>query len=96
MAAGGAEAGTGLRSMAMSTGPNLGEPSIKQTSFDWSARDTHMVLINFQMEINEIFITYGTNNAETVPISKKWLGRDGLHPIQTLDKAEQKTRNTVN
>ena len=64
----GGEAGTGQRSMAMSKGPKPGGPFLKQPSFDWCVRDKYTNVTNFQIEVNNIFMTYNrsTNDAEKV------------------------------
>ena len=72
----------------------LGKPSLKQWSFVWSTRDKHIVLRNFQMELNNIFIAYGMYNAENVTTVKNWLSREGLHFILTLRNDQQDTCGT--
>ena len=84
MAAPGAKAGTRQRSTAMIAGPKIGRPFLKQSLFDWSARDKYVKLRNFQMEVNNIIITYNTNNAEKLPIVMNWLCCEGLIFFQEL------------
>ena len=49
------------------------------------------------MEVNDIFLIFGYNvtNSEKVPVVKNWLGREDLHLIQTVIKAQQDICGTV-
>ena len=57
-------------------GPRLDRPSLKQPLFDWNATkqplfdwnatDKYAELINFMLEVNNIFQTHATNNGDTV------------------------------
>ena len=50
-------------------------------------------LINFEMEVNNIFMigSYDVDDSEKVLMTMKWLGHKGLHSIQTLSE-EQKEK----
>ena len=51
------------------------EPSMKQPTFDWKAKDKYNELLNFEMVVKNIFMTkgYGISDSERVPIVLKWL-----------------------
>ena len=51
----GAEAGTGWRNEAVSMGPKLGEPSLKQTIIQLECNRKYMELTNFRLEVNSNF-----------------------------------------
>ena len=40
------------------------------------------------MEVKNMFQSHNINQAERVPIIKKWLGRQGLQLLETLTQAE--------
>ena len=93
----GAVAGAGTRCKVVSTGPipncKLGRPLLKEPFFDSSAKDKYAELRNFQLEVNDIFLTCGTRNSEKISVIKNWLGKS-QHFIQTLTKAEQEAHGT--
>ena len=65
-----AKEGIMARSKSVSMGPKLGRPTWKQPAFDWSATDKYTEPRNFKLEVNNIFQTYNTNNADRIPIVK--------------------------
>ena len=55
---------------AQNTGPRLGRPTMKQPNFNWEAEDKYNKLKNFRLEVNNIFKSYNTPQAEQIPIIK--------------------------
>ena len=67
-------------------GPKLGSPTLKQPSFDWEVLDKHTELKHS---------TYNTPEAEKLAVVNNWLGRKGLHYLETLTPAEGEACNMV-
>ena len=76
-------------------GPRLGQPIMKQPTFNWEAEDKYNELKNFKLAVINIFKSYSTLQAEQIAIIKIWLGRKGLQFLETLTQAEQEKYNTT-
>ena len=76
-------------------GPNLGAPTMKQPTFDWEAPDKYSELKTFRLGVNKVLSTHNTPEAEKLAVVKNWLGRKGLHYLETLMMEESKTCNTL-
>ena len=59
--------------VAIIIGPKAFGPSLRQPTFDLIAKGNYTEFRNFEMEVNNIFLTYSYNisNAEKVLIIKK-------------------------
>ena len=55
------------------------QPSVKQLSFNWKAKDKYNKLLNYEMEEKMIFLTksYTFNDSDRVPVTMYWLGCEG-------------------
>ena len=42
------------------SGPKIGSPAMKQTTFDWDAGDRYIELKTFRLEVNNVLSTYNT------------------------------------
>ena len=51
-------------------GPRLGKPAMKQPNFNWEAEDKYNELKLFRLEVNNIFKSYNTLQAEQLAIIK--------------------------
>ena len=76
-------------------GPKLGSPTMKQPTFNWEAPDKYSELKTFRLEVNNVLSTYNIPEAEKLAVVKNWLGRKGLHYLETLTMAEREMCNTV-
>ena len=63
MAVAGAETGAGPRSKAVSAGPKLGRPALRQLSLNLGTKDKYTELRNIQLQVNIIFQNCGTSSA---------------------------------
>ena len=70
-------------------GPKLGGPTLKQPNFNWEAPDKYTKWNAFILEVRNVLSTYNANEADKIAMVKNWLGRKGLHYIETL--TENKT-----
>ena len=66
------------------SGPMIGGPTMKQPVFDWNVQDKYGKLKTFRLEVNNILSTYNTPQTDKLALVKKWLGRKGLHYLETL------------
>ena len=76
-------------------GPRPGGPTLKQPNFNWDVEVKYNKLKIFRLEINNIFKSYNTSQAEQLAIIKKWLGRKGLQFIELLTETEKERCNST-
>ena len=78
------------------TMPNSGHQVLRQPLFHWKAADKHQKQCNFEIEVKNIFMTddYNILKSKRVPRILKWLGREGLRFMQTLNEEEQERCRT--
>ena len=76
-------------------GPKISGPIIKQPTFNWEAEDKYSELKSFRLEVNNVFKSYNMPQTENIAIIKNWLGRKGLHFLETLTLTEQERCNTM-
>ena len=48
----------------------LRRPTLKQSTFDWNSLDKYRELKNSQLDVNNIFKAYNTNQKEKISIIK--------------------------
>ena len=64
-------------------------PVMKQSTFNWNAKDKYEELQNFKVEVSYMLQNYNLGQVEKVSVIKIWLGREGLQPIVALMQEEQ-------
>ena len=77
------------------SGPKIGGPTMKQLTFDWNAEDKYSELKTFRLEVNNVFSTYNTLQADKLAVVKNWLGRKGLQYLETLTHVEKEMCNKL-
>ena len=77
------------------SGPKIGSPTMKQTTFDWNAENKSSELKTFKLEVNNVSSTYNTPQTDKLALVKNWLGREGLQYLETLKTTEKETCNTL-
>ena len=78
------------------SGPKIGNPTMKQPTFDWNSKDKYRKLKTFRLEINNnVLSMYNTPQTDTLAVVKNWLGRQGLQYIETLMTMEKEMCNTL-
>ena len=65
-------------------GPKLGSPALKQPQFNWAATDKYTKWKAFILEVRNVLSTYNAQDQDKIAIVKNWLGRKGLHYIESL------------
>ena len=70
--------------MPGTTGPKLGGPTLKQPHFNWEATDKYTEWKAFTLEVRNVISTYNAQESDEIAMVKNWLGRRGLHYIETL------------
>ena len=76
--------------------PRRAGPALGQPTFNWKASNKYKELQNFKIDVNMIFMTntYNAQENDKVPSILKWLGREGLQFVQTLNDVEQEKCKT--
>ena len=56
-------------------------PALKQPTFNWEVQEKCNELLNFEMQIKDIFMTksYDISDSERVPVVMNWLEYEGLY-----------------
>ena len=65
-------------------GPKLGSPVLKQPQFNWKAADKYTKWKVFILEVRNILSAYNAHKQEKIAMVKHWLGRKGLHYLESL------------
>ena len=76
-------------------GPKLGSPTLKQPTFNWEVPDKYTEWKAFILEVRNVLSTYNTQEADKIPMVKNWLGRRGLHYIESLMTNEKEVCNML-
>ena len=64
-------------SARQSMGPKVGEPMMKQPTFNWGMEDKYNKLENFRLEVNNVFQLYTMPDIEKTAIIKVgWAEKD--------------------
>ena len=76
-------------------GPKLGSPALKQPQFNLEAADKYSEWKAFTLEVRNILSTYSTQEQDNIALVKNWLGRKGLHYIESLTEADKQACSTL-
>ena len=76
-------------------GPKLGGPTLKQPNLNWEAPDKYTKWKVFILEVRNVLSTYNAHEADKIAMVKNWLGRKGLHYIETLMENEKEACSTL-
>ena len=87
-------AAAGQRNAAKNVGPKVSLPS-NSHNFTGVPKK-YMEPGHFQMKVNNVFMTWDTNNAEKVPRVKHWLSKEMPQFTQTLIRVEKEPHKTLN
>ena len=76
-------------------GPTLGGPALKQPQVNWEAADKYSEWTAFTLELRNMLSTYNAQEQDKIALVKNWLGRKGLHYIESLTEAEKQACSTL-
>ena len=76
-------------------GPKLSGPTLKQSTFDWEAQDKYTEWKAFILEVRNLLSTYNAQEPDKIAMVKNWLGRKGLHYLETLMANEKEACNIL-
>ena len=76
-------------------GPKLGGPALKQPQFNWEVADKYSEWKAFVLEVKNVLSTYNAQEQDKIVIVKNWLGRKGLHYIESITEVEKQVCNTL-
>ena len=68
----------------MHHGPKLDSPTLKQPNFNWKAPDKYTGWKAFILEVRNVLSTYNAQETDKITMVKNWLGKKGLHYIESL------------
>ena len=75
--------------------PKLGSPVLKQPQFNWEVADKYTEWKAFVLELRNMLSTYNAHEQENIAMVKNWLGRKGLHYLESLTEGEKQACGTV-
>ena len=68
---------------------------LKQPKFNWEVADKYSEWKAFILEVKNVLSTYNVQEHDKITIVKNWLGRKGLHYIESITKAEKQAYSTL-
>ena len=86
-----AMAETQAQRMQNTSGPKVDGPTLKQPSFNWEVTDKYTKWKAFILEVQNVLSTYNLQEMDKIAMVKNWLGRKGLHYIESLMEGEKET-----
>ena len=75
--------------------PKVGGLALKQPHFNWDVADKYTEWKAFILEVRNVISTYNTCKQEKIAMVKNWLGRKGLHYIESLTEVEKQACGTL-
>ena len=90
-----AMAETQAQRMPNTSGPKVGDPSLRQPSFNWEVTDKYTKWKAFILEVRYVLTTYNLQGMDKIAMVKNWLGRKGLHYIESLTEGEKEKCGTL-
>ena len=75
--------------------PKIGGLALKQPQFNWDAADKYIEWKVFILEVRNVISTYNAQEQEKTAMVKNWLGRKGLHYIESLMEVEKEVCSTL-
>ena len=76
-------------------GPKLGSPALKQPQFNLEATNKYTEWKAFILKVRNVLSTYNAQEQDKITIVKNWLGRKGLHYLESLTGAEKHACGTL-
>ena len=86
---------TQTQRITSTSGPKLGGPTLKQPNFNWEASDKYTEWKAFILEVRNVLSTYNAQETDKIAMVKNWLGRKGLHYIESLNEGEKEVCSTL-
>ena len=75
--------------------PKVGSLALKQLLFNWDVTDEYTEWKAFMSEVRNVISTYNSHEQEKIVMVKNWLGRKGLHYIESLTETEKQVCGTL-
>ena len=73
----------------------IGGQVLKESQFNWDMTDKYSEWKAFMLEVKNLLSTYNRPEHDKIAIVKNWLGRKGLHYIESITEAEKQACNTL-
>ena len=68
---------------------------LKQPQFKWEAADKYSEWKAFILEVKNVLSTFNMQEHNKIAIVKNWLGRKGLHYIESITESEKQACSTL-
>ena len=68
---------------------------LKQPQFNWEAADKYSKWKAFILEVRNVLSKYNAQEQDKIALVKNWLGRKGLHYIESLTEVEKQAWSTL-
>ena len=75
--------------------PKVGGLALKHPQFNWDMADKYTEWKAFILEVRNMISTYNVCKQENIVMVKNWLGRKGLHYIESLTEVEKQACGTL-
>ena len=76
-------------------GPKIGGPILKQPQFNWEATEKYTEWKEFILEVRNVLSMYNAQEQDKIAMVENWLGRKGLHYLESLTETEKHACNTL-
>ena len=81
--------------MPNTSGPKVGGPTLRQPSFNWEVTEKYTEWKAFILKVRNVPPTYNLQETDKIAMVKNWLGRKGLHYIESLTGGEKEKCSTL-
>ena len=68
---------------------------LKQPQFNWEVTDKYSEWKAFILDVKNVLSMYNTQEHDEIAVVKNWLGRKGLHNIESITEAEKQVCGTL-
>ena len=80
---------TQTQRMLNTAGPKIGSLVWRQASFNWESTDKYTEWKAFILEVRNVLPTYNLQETDKIGMVTNWMGRKGLHYIESLTEGEK-------
>ena len=68
---------------------------LRQPQFNWEAAEKYSEWKTFTLEVRNVLFIYNAQEQDKIALVKNWLGRKGLHYIESLIETEKQACSTL-
>ena len=86
---------TQVQRMPNTAAPEIGSPLLRQSNFNWESTDKYTEWEAFILKVRNVLTTYNLQETDKIAVVKNWMGRKGLHYIESLTEREKERCGTL-